>query len=91
MQNVICEVHKSVLKSARVRINYGLPYFDEELIQTRSKLFPNANSSALGGCMIDENSPSYLDAMVCEECRQAETEWKKDNNIYTTEIKDIKI
>lgn len=78
MEEKKCEVHTTVLKKAEVPVSYGLPYFDEELIEARKKLFPNSKKSVLGGCVVGSMG-RFTEELVCEECREAETAWNEAN------------
>jgi hypothetical protein len=46
----------------------------------QEQLFPNAKSYFLGGCVVDGDDPSYRNAFVCEECREAEAVWRRKND-----------
>lgn len=70
MKEQKCEVHDYLLKPANVPIHYGLPYIDDELIEARNKLFPNANTSVMGGCIFEDENEMEL--LVCEKCREVE-------------------
>jgi hypothetical protein len=74
-----CEVHKIQLKKARVRIVYGLPLeaVDPKARKARAQ-FPNANSYATGGCIVDRKSPKTEEVYYCQECRIAEQEWQEE-------------
>ena len=80
----ICKFHGTKLKRKKVPIRYGLPPYDEALA-VKEQLFPNAKSYFLGGCVIDFDSPSHQNAMVCEDCREAEVLWRKENETVETE------
>ena len=51
----------------------------------QKQLFPNAKSYSLGGCVIDFDDPSDQEALVCEECREAEALWRKENDSFDTD------
>jgi hypothetical protein len=74
-----CKIHGTKLKRTKVPISYGMPGYDKASA-VREQLFPNAKSYVLGGCVIDFFNPSHQDAMVCEECREAEASWRKEND-----------
>lgn len=70
-----CDVHGALMKPQTVPLIYGLPVRDEELIEARSKLFPNARSYFIGGCVV--GSGGYeTETFVCEQCRTAERAWR---------------
>jgi hypothetical protein len=60
----ICEVHQRMMKLTRVPLAYGLPPKDEELWAARERLFPNAKSYLLGGCIVG-SSGHDIEALVC--------------------------
>ena len=84
-----CEIHKTVLKLMQVPLSYGLPHFDDVLIEARAKLFPNAKFDLLGGCTVSDKH--YSEESVCEQCREAEIKWRKENNREIRKIGDIKL
>jgi hypothetical protein len=73
-----CEVHKIQLKKARVQISYGLPLeaVDAKARKARAR-FPNANSYAEGGCIVERNSPKTAEVYYCRECRIAQQKWQE--------------
>lgn len=80
-----CKVHATLLKPMNVPISYGLPYFDDELIEARSKLNPNAKTYDIGGCTLNIRSSRYSEEMVCDDCREAQIVWKKANGRENSE------
>jgi hypothetical protein len=84
-----CEIHDYILLRANVPIHYGLISIDDEFIEAREKLFPNANTSVMGGCVLEDESEMEL--LICEKCREAETKWRKDNNREIEKIGEIRI
>ena len=74
----VCKLHGTQLKRKKVPINYGMPAYDEAWV-VQEELFPNAKSYCLGGCVIDFDNPSHRYAFVCEECREAEALWRREN------------
>jgi hypothetical protein len=74
-----CKLHGTRLKMKQVPVRYGLPPYDGARA-VQEKLFPCANSYFSGGCVIDFDNPSHRNAMVCEECREAEALWRKENH-----------
>ena len=75
----VCELHGTKLKRKKVPIRYGMPGYDEAWA-VQEELFPNAKSYFLGGCLVGLDDPSYQNAFVCEECREAEAVWRKEND-----------
>ena len=75
-----CKLHGTKLKRRKVPIHYGLPAFDDAW-DVQEKLFPNANSYSLGGCVIDLDNPTHGTAMVCEDCREALSAWRKEQEL----------
>ena len=76
----LCEVHNTALELTQVPVSYGLPRFDKPLVEARMTLFPNSRMSVNGGCTFDSDSSSTAEEYVCRECRQAESQWRKENN-----------
>ena len=74
-----CPVHGTKLKRKSVPIEYGYPDFDPAW-EVGEKLFPHSHSYALGGCLISPDNPEKTSKMVCEDCRKAEAEWRKEND-----------
>ncbi len=72
-----CEIHDDILKPADVPIHYGLLSIDDKFVEARERLFPNANSFVMGGCVFqDENE---MELLICEKCREAENDWQEEN------------
>jgi hypothetical protein len=84
-----CEVHNYLLRPATVPIHYGLIHIDDEFIDAREKLFPNAKTSVMGGCVFEDESEVEL--LVCEKCRETEIEWRDKNNRREQTIGEIRI
>jgi len=89
-QAAVCKVHGDVLKTEKVRIEYGLFNFNQDwLLGTgRTKLFPNANQFITEVCKTDKDirddgscvrraGPKYREVLYCQKCRDAEKEWLK--------------
>ncbi|HEX8248430.1 MAG TPA: hypothetical protein VF599_09680 [Pyrinomonadaceae bacterium] len=77
-----CEVHREVLIKDKIGIDYGSTVFlyDYEAYgSVKPKMFPNANSYYGGGCVIEEDSPKYVEVLYCHKCRAAERAWLKEN------------
>jgi hypothetical protein len=74
---IICQIHNAVMVKKEIPIGYGLPIgpvfgYTEE----REKSFPNCDDSLLGGCCVDEDSPTFELNYVCDMCNEAREEWK---------------
>ncbi len=80
----ICKLHGTKLKTKKVPIHYGMPTYDGAWA-VQEQLFPNAKSYFVGGCVIDSDNPSDQEALVCEECREAEALWRKENDSFDTD------
>lgn len=76
-----CDLHGTKLKKKEVPIRYGMPAYDAAT-EVREELFPNAKSYFLGGCMVDFDNPTSENEFVCEECREAEPQWRKENDPF---------
>jgi hypothetical protein len=83
MVNEKCKIHDVELKLIEVSVSYGLPFFDEEELESRSNLFPNAKSFVLGGCDI-ESAPNRSEVLFCDKCREAEKDWKESRRKFET-------
>ncbi len=70
-----CEVHNSELEDGKANIRYGLIVLPDEYRKAREKLFPNANSFVLGGCIIGGVSETQV--KFCRLCREAERKHSK--------------
>jgi hypothetical protein len=68
-----CPVHHVMLQEDVVPIHYGLIRISEQEHNLRTKRFPYANSSHLGGCCVQDTRRARV--MFCPECREAEKEW----------------
>ena len=90
MLNKKCEIHGNILKEGKADVQYGLIKVNEKIIEARNKLFPNAKSKVLGGCVPDKNI-NILKVLFCEECRKVETAWKTSNGIHELKIGKIRI
>lgn len=58
---------------------YGMPAYDPAW-SVQKELFPNSNSVSLGGCVIHEENPTHVKLFVCDNCREAEQQWRKEND-----------
>ena len=82
-----CSLHGNLLLRDKVEIVYGLVGFREGYEKARTELFPNANSQAFGGCVVETEvscdgtriqiSPKYEEVLYCPKCRRAEEKWDK--------------
>jgi hypothetical protein len=70
-----CKVHKIALTEALIPISYGLHRPPERWKQARRALFPNANSSIPGGCVVHSSRPKMTRGAFCPKCREVEEEW----------------
>ena len=70
-----CPLHGVALKTENVRITYGLPSFVPGYFQAQKRLFPDANSTVLGGCVVSKDSPVMETVKFCPKCRAAEKRW----------------
>jgi TonB family protein len=70
-----CKVHGVPLKKDRLEIEYGLMGYKVGYLEAQRKSFPNANSSALGGCIVEETK--FAIVAYCPKCRKAEARWSR--------------
>ena len=83
-----CEIHGSMLELMRVPVSYGLPARDDFLAEARSKLFPNSRRYVIGGCIAGAIG-DLSEEFVCNECREAETKWRKENGREVKKFRDL--
>jgi hypothetical protein len=87
-EGTFCKVHHERLRRDRVTIIYGLTTSRPGYLRAEQDLFPNANSEAFGGCVIETKldpctgtevqlSPKYAEVLFCPACRRAEQRWSK--------------
>ncbi len=74
----VCELHNMEMGLTDIPLNYGMPSYDPAWA-VRDELFPNSHSYALGGCVIGDDDPDHVTALVCGECRKVEKEWRAAN------------
>jgi hypothetical protein len=78
-QSPICEVHRIQMPRTSVRVAYGMPAKPSALAAARyeasKKAFPNAQSSASGGCCVTLHSPTNAFIYTCSECKKAAKSW----------------
>src|SRR5213594_123704 len=70
-----CEIHMTGLVEGPILIRYGLIRSSEAFQRASRALFPNANSTARGGCIVSPSSPRETRGKFCPKCREAEVEW----------------
>lgn len=70
-----CPLHGTALQTENVRISYGLPGFKVGYLATQKRLFPDASSRVLGGCIVSKDSPTMQTVKFCPKCRAAEKRW----------------
>jgi TonB family protein len=84
-----CKVHRTKLLRDKVGISYGLIGFQKGYWKAEQKLFPEANSTVYGGCLVEaitcENkeiqlSPQYAEVLYCPVCRKAQAEWSRQHS-----------
>ena len=72
-----CKVHGALLKKDRVQIVYGLVGFQVGYREAQKNFFPNSNSEAFGGCLVE--SIQFAEVPYCPKCRRAEARWSRDH------------
>jgi len=70
-----CPLHGTALKTENIGISYGLVKFRPGYLQAQKRLFPDANSRVLGGCIVSKDSPVMETVKFCPKCRAAEKRW----------------
>ena len=70
-----CEVHMTELVEGPIPVRYGLIRWSEAFQRASRALFPNANSTVPGGCIMGPSSPKEARGTFCTRCREAEREW----------------
>ena len=74
MINTKCKVHDVELLKGTAPIRYGLPPAPPVgYLEAQDKLFPNAVSFVLGGCILDDANEQTVS--YCPLCREAERAW----------------
>lgn len=69
-----CEVHGVPLQKDIVPLSYGrVPASRESGFKASRSLFPNANRSVQGGCVIANYDKAEV--LFCGQCRSAEQTW----------------
>ena len=63
------------LKKDRLEIEYGLMAYKVGYLDAQRKSFPNAHTSALGGCIVEEMK--FAIVAYCPKCRKAEARWSQ--------------
>jgi TonB family protein len=72
-----CRIHRETMREDTVPIIYGLTNSDSAAFKARERLFPNANLSVSGGCLVE--SARFAKVLYCAKCRSAAADWKKRN------------
>jgi TonB family protein len=72
-----CKVHRETMSEDTVPIVYGLTDSESAAFKARERLFPNANLSVSGGCVVE--SPRFAKVLYCPKCRSAAVDWQKRN------------
>lgn len=70
-----CKVHGVLLKKDRLEISYGLTAYKVGYLKAQRKSFPNANTRALGGCIVEDMK--FAIVAYCPRCRRAEARWSR--------------
>jgi len=70
-----CKVHRETMREDTVPIVYGLMNSDGAAFKARERLFPNANLSVSGGCLVE--SARFAKVLYCGKCRSAPADWKR--------------
>ena len=71
----LCKVHHEKLTRATVPMFYGLMPGPPYPVETEERLFPNALTSAEGGCVVMPAKEAI--ALQCQKCIKAKTKWAK--------------
>jgi hypothetical protein len=80
MPKKMCKLHGIELKRRKVPILYGMQPYDPASA-VLEELFPNSFTQILGGCGVDDSFPSEKLKYVCDECRLAEENWRRENDV----------
>jgi hypothetical protein len=73
LSNDICTIHKTHLKRGTAEVIYGFMLFDPSYLIDEPRLFPNAYTYILGGCVVGQQQSESV--LYCEECRKALQQW----------------
>ena len=76
-----CDVHKEGLKTGSVPVSYGFIIQNDTYLKAESKLFPHANTTAPGGCVISPGNETSRMTLYCGSCREAKKRWMKENTL----------
>lgn len=74
MAEMFCEIHAQPLREGMVPIRYGRPKYNLKEVEARREMFPHANSTYRGGCVVRDAKRARV--TYCPECRKAEVEWR---------------
>ena len=80
-----CQLHERELEPGTASVSYGLVRYKPEYRLALNALFQNALTGVLGGCCIDDTSPSEVSVMYCPDCRSAEAEWRAGRKLANGE------
>lgn len=86
----VCEVHHTEMRAEIVPIHYGAPmsmFRDKEgkrllapgEIELRHRLFPHAEHSTWGGCVVSNLSSKTARIRICYECERDEQKWREEH------------
>jgi hypothetical protein len=70
-----CRIHGAEMKSVLVPVRYGLPVYDDHLMEygrVHNASFPHCDDALYGGCF-PANEEDFTD--VCQECNAARDKW----------------
>ena len=70
-----CKIHRETMREDTVPIIYGLKDTEDVASRVRERLFPNANLSVSGGCLVE--SARFAKVLYCPKCRAAAADWKR--------------
>ncbi len=77
----ICEVHHIEMEGQVVPIIYGLPQGGDIPQEARWTLFPHAEQSVSGGCVVLSEAPTTAQIKVCPQCVEAKTKWRAKQTV----------
>jgi len=68
-----CPVHGVPMCTDSVPIVYGLPLITQEFSRAQADLFPCANTSRGGGCLVQQEAQATV--RYCPRCREEKKAW----------------
>lgn len=74
-----CPIHETDLLEGTASIAYGLIMLPEGYFEARDRLFPLANATFMGGCIVSDDSPREETVKYCPDCRHAEELWIREH------------